>query len=199
MGERLTRVDIISTSMMMLGGSITTVFGNHCDPGYNLAELEHKFTNPLVMIYTGLYLSLVLAAYLKGRASEREATGFKQVDGGGGGHSAVGVTQQVRRAAGSLKTVGAKLTPKIVRRMSMGIVPRADAANRRNRAACIMAFAAAGCGTMQNVMLKGLSELIGEAFNGDDRALLSVGFWVMVALVVVFAIAQVSATDSAVL
>ena len=33
MGEKLTQVDLISTGLMIVGASITTAFGNHCDPG----------------------------------------------------------------------------------------------------------------------------------------------------------------------
>ena len=134
-----------------------------CATGYDLEALNDYFTRPLFLIYTGSYLLLVMSAFVHGR---------RQNAGSGSGAEETEANYSKMDAPDGLAAT------------------EAPSALARNKAAFVMAFSAAGCGTMQNVFLKGLSELISEALQGSPAALLSFGFWFLVLLTVIFAVTQ---------
>lgn len=60
--ERLTRVDVLATGIIVVGAALCTAFGSHVDEPLSLSRLVELYLRPLFLVFELLIVSVLLSA-----------------------------------------------------------------------------------------------------------------------------------------
>lgn len=67
LGERLTRIDIVATALIILGCTITVYFGSHVDVEFTLDQLVSNAGRTVFVIYASVVAFILMVGYTAGK------------------------------------------------------------------------------------------------------------------------------------